>query len=163
MAIQMGSVWDVAISGTDVNGHKVRFSFSMDGALTYAEAEAAMRLMVADAQAISGVAFEHVTLTRGFYEDDLGTSSEQGEDKSLFVFRADTYPVQRVFMAVPGCLASIMQPNLIDIDQTDADVAAFIAQCLACVVCISGEEVAAVESAYLSQRRSLKRPGRRAG
>ena len=163
MAIQTGSVWDCAISGRDKNGHICRFSFNLDGALTYAEATAALMLMIADSQAISGVSFEKMTLARGFFQDDPIAATEQGEDKALFILKATTYPVQRVLMGVPGCPDTILQENLIDIDQTQEDVAAFIAQALACVVTNAGEEVEAVEQAYLSQRRSLKRPGRRAG
>jgi hypothetical protein len=163
MAWQQGSVWDVSVTATDKNGHKVKFSFNIEGANTYTEVVTVASALADAAQAISGVSFERLAITRGFYQDDPEAASEQGEDKALFVFKAATYPVQRVIMGVPGCPDEILQENLIDIDLTEEDVAAFVTAVETSVVTNAGENLVACERAYLSQRRSLKRPGRRAG
>jgi hypothetical protein len=163
MAWVEGSVWDVSVSGTDKNGHQVRFSFNVEGTDTYTECATVVSALATAAQAISGVSFERLVIARGYYQDDPVAATEQGEDKALFIFRAATYPVQRVLLGVPGCPDSILQENLIDVDQTNEDVGTFLAAVFASVVTLAGEPIDATERAYLSQRRSLKRPGRRAG
>jgi len=172
MAITAGSYYVVTYLFTDVNGHNTRTSVNIwhnslaieiDDVITYASA------IAVEMQAISGASLKGYNITLNLVEGSPSEATEQGEDKALFSFGDDEVPTNYTLVNVPGCPAAILQPNLIDIDLADEDVEDFTDILTtpdvsgAKVISAAGGDLASVEAAYLSQRRSLTRRAKRAG
>jgi len=128
------------------------------------------RSIAASMQVISEASLVEYSLTRRSFEDDAVAATGQGEDKAFFSFVDTGYPPAHAMVNVPGCPTSILQENVIDIDLSNADVVSFVENFWSAdgngsqVVSARGEILQATpEAAYLSQRRSLTRPSRRAG
>jgi hypothetical protein len=171
MAWSQGQLYTVVVQGVDINGHKARTGFYiLSAGLAFEDARAHAENIVDAMIPISGMSIRSFTVSQATFETEPGAATQQGEDKALFVFWDALSPPTAVIMNVPGCKGTIMQPNLTDIDLTNADVLAFTNAIIdadvgtgAHVVSAARGDVVEVEKAYLSQRRSLLRPSRRAG
>lgn len=172
MATTVGTYYIVTFLFTDVNGHNVRTSMNIDHAslaATPAQMKTFCDSIATEMQDISGGSLVGYNLTLNVVEGSPEAATEQGEDKAFFSLGDDKVPTNYCLINVPGCPAAILQPNGIDIDLTNADVAAFVALLTAPdvsgaeVVSAAGGSLTGVEVAYLSQRRSLKRRATRAG
>lgn len=169
MAWQDGEYFEAVFVFVDVNGQKTRTSCNVM-ATTFEFADAKVREIATAMQDISEASMVEYSLTRRSFEDDAAVATGQGEDKAFFSFVDAGYPPAHAMVNVPGCPLSILQENVIDINLENADVAAFVTAFWSAdgngsqVVSARGEILQAVpEAAYLSQRRSLTRPSRRAG
>jgi len=172
MAKVTGSYYIVTFLFEDVNGHFTRTSLNIDnngGAIVIADVILYANALATDMQAVSGASLRGYNVTLNVIEDTPAAATEQGEDKALFSMSDDKAPVNFTLINVPGCPDAILQPNGIDIDLADEDVAAFVTEVTTPHVsgakCVSaaGGDITAVEAAYLSQRRSLTRRAKRAG
>jgi hypothetical protein len=172
MAKVTGSYYLVTFLFEDVNGHYTRTSLNVDnlgGTLLIADVISYANDIATDMQAISGASLRGYNVTLNVIENDPSAPTEQGEDKALFSMSDDLAPVNYTLINVPGCPDAILMANGIDIDQTNANVVAFVTEIttahLSGAKCISaaGGDLSAVEAAYLSQRRSLTRRAKRAG
>jgi len=169
VAWQTSSFFEVSFSFVDKNGHKARTSCNI-AATTEAFAMVLAQEIAGEMQSISGASLRELSVTHRAFQDSPVSPTEQGEDKALFIWRDASYPPTSVQYNIPGCLDSILIENLIDIDLADADVADFVQTMTtpdinASQVVSANNEVLLPEpeAAYLSQRRSLLRPARRAG
>lgn len=172
MAMAIGSYYIATYLFEDVNGHYTRTSmnvFHNGGAIVIADVVLYCNLIATEMQAISGASLKGYNLTLNVVEGSPGAASEQGEDKALFSMSDDEVPVNFTLINVPGCPDAILQPNGIDIDLADLDVADFVTIITtphvsgAKIISAAGGDLSAVEAAYLSQRRSLTRRAKRAG
>jgi len=172
MAKVTGAYYIATFLFEDVTGQYTRTSLNIDnngGAIVIADVILYANALATDMQAVSGASLRGYNVTLNVIESDPPAATEQGEDKALFSMSDDKAPVNYTLINVPGCPDTILQPNGVDIDLEDADVAAFVTEVTTPHVsgakCVSaaGGDLSAVEAAYLSQRRSLTRRAKRAG